>query len=135
MSANLELEIRPKSDLTSATQATQRLYARAAFVQEVPNPELDSSGKPGEPLKVTTAVTGELTPNGTAALLASDGVAGSSVTVSIETAQGAELARTEAKFPADTKTGHFVFEVPIETYRSAGEPSIPEETPLLERSG
>ena len=135
MSAKLEIEIRPKVALTNETQAIQRLYARAAYTHEVPNPELDSSGKPGKPLKVPTATTGELATNGTATLSADDGVGESNVAITIETAQGAELARTEAKFPADTKSGRFVFEVPVQTYRSVGQPSTPAETPLLKRSG
>jgi hypothetical protein len=134
MSAKLEIEIRPKIALTNETQAIQRLYARAAYTHEVPNPELDRSGKPGKPLKVPTATTGELATNGTATLIADDGVAESIVAISIETAQGAELARTEAKFPADTKSARFVFEVAVETYRSV-EPSTPAETPLLKRAG
>ena len=67
-------------------------------------------------------------------LIADDGVAESIVTVTIETAQGAELARTEAKFPADTKSGRFVFELPVATYRSAGKHLDAAEMPLLERS-
>lgn len=135
MTAKLEIEIRPKVELTNETQAIQRLYARAVYTQEVANPELDRTGKPGEPLKVPTATTTELDANGKASLMANDGVAESVMVISIETAQGATLAVTETKFPVNEESGHFVFEVPVDIYRSAGEPANPAKTPLLERSG
>jgi hypothetical protein len=135
MPANLQVEIRPKSPLTDATQATQRLYARVAYSREVSNPDEDGTSKRTTPLNVPTAITAELATDGTASLSIADGVASSIATILIETAQGAELARTEAKLPADSTTDRFVFELPVESYRSLGKPALPAKTPLLERSG
>lgn len=130
MASTLEITVSPDSALTAKTQATQRLYARVTYTQQLPNPS-----DPKVPLQAPASVSAELDVNGEASLTVDDGAPDSSATVRIETAQGLQLASETATFPGDNLTGTFTYTVPVATYRAVGAAANPADVPQLARSG
>lgn len=130
MTSTLEITVSPESALTADTQATQRLYARVTYTQQLANP-----ADLKVPLQPPASVSVELDVNGKAGLTVDDGAPDSSATVRIETAQGLQLASEAATFPGDNQTSKFTYTVPVATYRAVGAAANPADIQQLARSG
>lgn len=129
MSARLEITVAPKTALTDATRATERLFARLAYAREVGD---DASR---EPAAVPVTVGTELDVDGGATLAVDDGVPAAAAEIRLETAQGARVATDAVAFPAEGKSAQHRFEVPVAAYRGLGVPAPPPEAPLWVRAG
>jgi hypothetical protein len=123
MAARLDVEVRPKTKLSDATRASQRLVARLNYTRQ-PG---DASSR--TPLTIPGTISAEPNIDGEARFSVEDGQPESAAELRIETAQGTALILVEAKFPADGKAAGFTFEVPAPTYRQAGDPAEPPPTP------
>ena len=131
MAAKLDIRISPKAKLTSATRATQRLFARFNYTSQV----VDETSSRRKPLLVPATVSVELDIEGVAEFTIDDGAGDSTAEIRLETAQGADLAIEAVKFPADGQSSQFTFEVAVATYREAGVRSNAGASPLLSRMG
>jgi hypothetical protein len=130
MASTLEISVSPESALTADTQATQRLYARVTYTQQLPNPS-----EPEGSLPAPASISAELDVNGEASLTVDDGAPDTSATVRIETAQGLQLASEAARFPDENQTSAFTYTVPVTTYRAIGAAAKPADIRQLARSG
>lgn len=130
MATRLDIDVRPAAELTDATRATQRLFARADYTRQVPT---DAASR--EPQAVPATQVAELDLAGRATLVLDDGAPETPVEIAVETAQGTKLATDATKLPGADGTASFTFSVPVETYRADGVRVNPAEATLLARTG
>ncbi len=129
MPANLEVEFRPTTPLTDTTRASQRLFARVDYTREVPS---DPGSR--KPQHVAAAATAELDLDGRATFRLTDGVAESTLTARVETAQGLDLAVEDAKFPIEDTSATAVIALAATVYQGAKR-AEPTATAHLSRTG